>query len=162
MSQDESTLSSQQANQVLNDIESTKHAIIDGSRPPILLMLSSSISFAAIVFGYGMTEHENSWALAMWLGGIGFALSISLYLYTYRLLGIKPVIIPKSSGSIKLNIISALIFSILVFSSREIRLMGFAYAPHIAASLSAIIFFIVQYKYPTGEYIDEVKSHDDA
>jgi len=154
MNQQTSDITNKEAAQALDSITSSKLDVVNSVRPPILLMFLSSFSYAAIVFGYGMTEHENLWALAMWGGAIGFALFTGLYIYTYRLLGIKISIIPKSSNSVKMNIIAGAIFAILVIASREVRLVGFAYAPHFFSSLCGFILFYLLKKYPTGEYVE--------
>ena len=162
MTIEKNTLSNKEAAEALNNINTSKSNIIETNRPPLLLMLFISISYSSIVFGYGMTEHENSWALAMWLGGFGFAISVALYLYTFRLLGVKPTIIPKSKSSVKMNIILGLIFAVLIVAGREVRLLGFEFAPHVAALLAGITFFITLKKYPTGEYVEEEKTDAQA
>ena len=157
MTNEQNALSKEEAKESLENIESAKLEFVSDFKAPMLLRVFSSLSFAAIIFGYGMTTHDNMWALAMWVGGFGFTISIALYIYTYRIIGIKPTIIPKSSASIKLNIITAIIFSILVFSSRQLRIEGYTYAPHISAAVCAIIFYVLQYKYPTGEVVESDK-----
>ncbi len=159
MTNEQNTVSRKEASEALDSIAANKHRIIETQRPPILLTLLASISYAAIIFGYGMTEHENQWALAMVLGGLGFAISMGLSYYTFRILGVKPSIIPKSSASMRLNLMSGLVFAILIIGGRELRLIGFEYAPHIAAVLAGIILFGLINKYPTGEYIEE-KTND--
>lgn len=154
MNQPINKISNQEAKQALDSIVNSKLNIIKSIRPPLLLIFLSSISYAAIIFGYGMTEHENTWALAMWGGGVGFALFSGLYLYTYRTLGIKVRLIPRSSSSIKMNLLLTAIFAILTISSREFRLLGFEYSPHLASILCGLIMFYSLKTYPTGEYID--------
>ena len=70
-------ITSQQANEALNSINQSKSAAAESQKPPILLAIIICLSYACIVFGYGMAEHENEWALAMWVGAIFFALSTS-------------------------------------------------------------------------------------
>jgi len=162
MTSEKNTLSNEEAVEALNNINISKSNIVETNRPPLLIMLFISISYSSIVFGYGMTEHENSWALAMWLGGFSFAISVALYLYTFKLLGVKPTIIPKSKSSVKMNIVLGLIFAVLIVAGREVRLLGFEFAPHIAALLAGITFFITLKKYPTGEYVEEEKPNAKA
>lgn len=155
MIEKENKVSTQEASDSLKQIANSQTNIVEHNRPPLLILLAISISYAFIVFGYGMTEHENLWALAMIIGGFGFAVSFGLYLYTYRLLGIKIHIIPKSNQSIKMNILLGLAFAALVIASREIRLLGFDYASYIASFAAGLLMFITLYKYPTGEYINK-------
>jgi len=91
----------------------------------------------------------------MWGGALGFALFTGLYIYTYRLLGIKVSIIPKSASSVKMNIVAGVIFAIFLVASREIKLLGFAYAPHLFSILCGMTMFYLLKKYPTGEYIEQ-------
>jgi len=157
MTNEENTLSSKQASEALSNINNSKSSIVKKNQPPLFIMLFMSISYSSIVLGYGMTEHENSWALAMVFGAVGFTISVALYLYTFRILGVKPTLIPKSKNSIKMNLILGLIFAVLVIAGREVRLMGFEFAPHLAALLAGITLFISLKKYPTGEYVEEEK-----
>ena len=57
-------------------------------RIPLLLSLIS-LSYSLVVFSWGMTEHENMWALGMYIGAASFGIFVAFYLYTFRLLGIK-------------------------------------------------------------------------
>lgn len=100
----------------------------------------------------GMTEHENNWALAIWVGALSFVLSTALYIYSYRLQGIKVSIFPRSSESEKINVYTGLIFAGLSFGSRFLRTdLGIDIAPHVCSLAATIGFFWLQRKFPTGE-----------
>jgi len=162
MTNEENTLSSKEATEALKNINATTSQVVKTNRPPILLSLLICISYSSIVFGYGMAEHGNNWALAMWLGFFFFAISVGLYLYTYRLLGVKPTIIPKTKNSVMMNLIIGVIFAVLIIAGREVRLAGFEFAPHLAALLAGVTFFITLQKYPTGEYVEKENSNGKA
>ena len=146
-------ISNQEAGKALDSIVNSQVDLIKSQRPPTLLIFLSSVSYALVVLGYGMTEHGNLWALFMWIGGGFFALFFGLYIYTYRIMGIKVSIIPKSTGSLKMNLLFGILFAILVIASRELRLLGFEFSPHISSVLAGILIFIGLKKHPTGEYI---------
>ncbi len=157
----ENKTSASDAKEALNLLDNTQQALLNDSTPSVWIRLVMSISFAAIFFGYGMTEHENMWALAMWIGAIMFGLTTALYIYTYRLQGIRIGFLPKSSQSEKLNVIAAFVFVILAFGGRYLRTeYGIEWSPHVCSFLAAVTFFWLQHKYPTGEI--EVKEHTDG
>jgi len=153
MSTEQEPLTNQQASEALNSINSSKITIVESQRPPYLLAMIIGLSYGSIVFGYGMTEHENNWALAMWAGAIAFGLSTSFYYYTFRLLGIKLNILPRTANSVKFNIIIGIVLAICVISSREVRLLGLDFAPHLFAIISGLVMFITLRIYPNGEVI---------
>ena len=150
---EQETITSQQASEALNSINQSKSAAAESQRPPILLATIICLSYASIVFGYGMAEHENNWALAIWVGAIFFVLSTSFYVYSFRLIGIKINIMPRSANSKKFNIVLSIVFALLVILSREVRLMGYELAPHLFAMACALVLFISLRRFPTGEVL---------
>ena len=52
-------------------------------------------------FSWGMTEHENMWALGMFIGAASFGIFVALYLYTFRLLGIKVSVLVQDKREVK-------------------------------------------------------------
>ncbi|MEN1729077.1 MAG: hypothetical protein AAGJ52_11620 [Pseudomonadota bacterium] len=152
MKMSESTPSSSQAKEALDSIRDSQQSLLSDYIPSVFIRLAICLSFAAILFGYGMTEHENQWALAMWMGAIAFLLSTALYVYSYRLQGIKIRFFPRSGSSEKLNIGIGVVFALLVLGSRFLRTeLGFAYSPHVCSSAAGVLYFWLLAKYPTGE-----------
>jgi hypothetical protein len=107
-----------------------------------------------------MTEHENMWALGMYIGAASFGIFVALYLYTFHLLGIKVSILARTKERIKSELILMVIFGVIVIAGRQVRLLGFEYAPHIAALIAGGFMAYLLYKYPTGEYLQEIKHND--
>lgn len=153
MTKHEGSLSSEQARQALADIAHSKEKVANGFRAPKLLAVVASLGYGSIVFGYGMTEHDNLWALAMWGGAIVFFVSAALIFYTGYIFGAKPNLIPKNRNMLIFNIASALIFALLISLGRSLRLDGWDFSPHIAALLSAVLMYWLQTRFPTGEII---------
>lgn len=137
----------------LDTIEAAKQEISSTYRAPILLIAFAAVSYGLMVFGWGMTEHENLWALGMWGGFVGLVISMGLFYYTFRILGIKLKIIPRTKGAFRFNLVQTAIFAGLIIGGREIRLVGFDYAPHIAAFAATVWFGYLLYRHPTGEYL---------
>jgi len=69
-------------------------------------------------------------------------------------LGIKINILPRSNERIKSELVSLLIFAVILIFGRQFRVYeGIEYAPHIAALISGGYMAYLLYKYPTGEYL---------
>ena len=108
-----------------------------------------------------MTEHENMWALGMYIGAASFGIFVALYLYTFRLLGIKVSVLARTKERIKSElIVIAVIFGVILIAGRQVRLLGFEFAPHIAALIAGGYMAYLLYKYPTGEYLQGIKHND--
>lgn len=152
MNMSETTPTSTQAKNALDAVRQSQRSLLADSIPSVFIRLPISLSFAAIFFGYGMTEHENLWALAMWIGAIGFVVFTALYVYSYRLQGIKIRLLPRSGGSEKLNISLGIVFCALAFGSRLLRTeLGFDFAPYLCSFAAGALYFWLLAKFPTGE-----------
>tara|TARA_B100000927_G_scaffold241776_1_gene203340 strand:+ start:93 stop:578 length:486 start_codon:yes stop_codon:yes gene_type:complete len=154
------TISKEEAVETLQSVNLTKSDAIKAFRIPLLLIILISCSYSLVVFGWGMTEHDNLWALGIYIGSASFGLFVAFYLYTFRLLGIKINILPRSKERIKSELVLLLIFAVILIFGRQFRVYeGFEYAPHIAALISGGYMAYLLYKYPTGEYLTEKKYH---
>lgn len=147
-------MKSDEAAATLDALDETKSGILNSYRPPWAIILFSGLSGGLVVFGYGMTEHENMWALAMWVGAFGFILSAALNHYTLRILGIKLRLFPSTKAALKFGLVQALVLMLIFIVGRQVRLAGFEYAPHFAALIGGVWFAYLMYKYPTGERSD--------
>ncbi|WP_102795273.1 hypothetical protein [Bowmanella denitrificans] len=136
----------------LDTMRSSQQALLEGFVPSVWIRLVMSLSLGAILFGYGMTEHENNWALAIWVGALGFGLSSALYAYTYRLQGIRIRFFPRFYQSEKIHIYTGVGFATLGFGSRFLRTeLGMEFGPYLCATAAAVLFFWLQRRFPTGE-----------
>ena len=84
---------------------------------------------------------------------VRFVYFVAFYLYTFRLLGIKVSVLARTKERIKSELLLLVIFGIILIAGRQVRLLGFEYAPHIAALISGGYMAYLLYKYPTGEYL---------
>ena len=160
MNNKKETISKEEAAETLQSVNLTKSDAIKAFRIPLLLIILISCSYSLVVFGWGMTEHDNLWALGIYIGSASFGLFVAFYLYTFRLLGIKINILPRSKERIKNELVLLLIFAVILIFGRQFRVYeGFEYAPHIAALISGGYMAYLLYKYPTGEYLTEKKYH---
>jgi hypothetical protein len=108
-----------------------------------------------------MTEHDNLWALGMYIGSASFGIFVAFYLYTFRLLGIKVNVLPRSKERIKSGLVLLLICAVILILGRQFRVYeGFEFAPHVAALVAGSLVGYLLYKYPTGEYFTAKKFND--
>ena len=101
MNNEKETISKEEAAAILKSVDSTKRDAIKSFRIPLLLIAGISNSYSLVVFSWGMTEHENMWALGMYIGAASFGIFVALYLYTFHLLGIKVSILARTKERIK-------------------------------------------------------------
>ena len=153
MNNEKQTISKEEAAATLKSVDATKRDAIQSFRIPLLLITLISLSYSLVVFSWGMTEHENMWALGMYIGAASFGIFVAFYLYTFRLLGIKVSVLARTKERIKSELLLLVIFGIILIAGRQVRLLGFEYAPHIAALISGCYMAYLLYKYPTGEYL---------
>ena len=153
MNNEKETISKEEAAAILKSVDSTKRDAIKSFRIPLLLIAGISNSWSLVVFSWGMTEHENMWALGMYIGAASFGIFVALYLYTFHLLGIKVSILARTKERIVSEIVLAIIFGVILVAGRQVRLLGFEFAPHIAALIAGGYMAYLLYKYPTGEYL---------
>ena len=160
MNNEKQTISKEEAAAILKSVDSTKRDAIKSFRIPLLLIAGISNSYALVVFSWGMTDHENMWALGMYIGAASFGIFVALYLYTFHLLGIKISILARTKERIVSEIVLAIIFGVILVAGRQVRLLGFEFAPHIAALIAGGYLAYLLYKYPTGEYLQGIKHND--
>ena len=153
MNNEKQTISKEEAAATLKSVDATKRDAIQSFRIPLLLITLISLSYSLVVFSWGMTEHENMWALGMYIGAASFGIFVAFYLYTFRLVGIKVSVLARTKERIKSELLLLVIFGIILIAGRQVRLLGFEYAPHIAALISGGYMAYLLYKYPTGEYL---------
>ena len=161
MNTEKETLSKEQASAILESVDSTKRDAVKSFRIPLILITLISLSCSLVVFSWGMTEHDNLWALGMYIGSASLGICVAFYLYTFRLLGIKVNILPRSKERIKRELVLLLICAVIFLLGRQFRVYeGFEYAPHIAALVAGSFVGYLLYKYPTGEYSTAKKYND--
>ena len=100
-----------------------------------------------------MTEHENIWALGMYIGATSFGIFVALYLYNFGLLGMKVSILASTKERINSEFVLLVIFGVMLLAARQARLLGFDFAPHIAALIAGGYMAYLLYKFPTDEYL---------
>jgi hypothetical protein len=160
MNNEKETINKEEAAATLKSVASFKRDATKSFRMPLLLIMLISLSYSLVVFSWGMTEHENMWALGMYIGAASFGIFIAFYVYTFRLLGIKVSVLPRGKKRIISELVLAVIFGVIIIAGREFRVLGFEFSPHIAALIAGGYIAYLLYKYPTGEYMAMEKKND--
>ena len=150
----EENMRSEEAEESLQSIDDTRREVTGTHRAPLAVIGFGGFTYALIVFGWGMSEHENLWALAMYIGGAGFFLTMALYYYTFRIMGIKLRVLPGTKSRAIFEFMQVIFFTAILVGGRELRLAGFDYAPHVAALIAGVLICRLLYKYPMGERLE--------
>ena len=77
MNNEKETINKEEAAATLESLASFKRDATKSFRMPLFLIMLISLSYSLIIFSYGMTEHENMWALGALIGGAAFFIFIA-------------------------------------------------------------------------------------
>ncbi len=130
-------------------IERDTNAVI---RPPLWLTIFISFFYGMMTFSWASTRHENLWMLGMIISTICFFLLLAFYLYSSRLLGVKPKLMPKSISEFKFHLFSALFFGVTFMLSRYFSTDGILWASHFGGTINALVLGYLIHNYSTGDY----------
>ena len=133
------------------------------------MIIIMSLLCGIFTFSMATAEHENMWALGVWLSGIPIFLLVLFRIYSERLLGVRGKSLP-SSGSGKVFVgLQMLFFAVVIFVGREATVSGrpetriegafpiadLPLAPYIAAIIFSLGVAYLTYKHPTNEWVQE-------
>lgn len=118
-------------------------------RPPLWLNFIISGSYGMGVFSWASTRHENLWMLGLIISAGVFILAIAFYLYSSRLLGLKPKVAPKSKAELIFGILTAIFFAVVVALTRVFSKGGIEWAAHVGAATTALALGFLLYSYPS-------------
>ena len=163
---DEKQITTAEAQSALESLNKIGNETILQLRPPLWFITMISLLCGIFSFSLMAAEHENSWALGMWLSGISVVLLVLLARYSERLLGVRAPFLPHSGSGKVFFLLQALFFAVVMFAGREatvygrpeIRLEGafpiadLPPAPYVAAIIVSLSTAYLTYKYPTNEW----------
>ena len=121
-------------------------------RAPLWLNIIISCSYGMGIFCWASTRHENLWMLGVTISAVIFFLAVGFYLYSNRLLGVKPKLAPKSKTEFVLGLLLAIFFGIVVSLTREFSISGVWWASYTGGAITALVLSYMLYRYPTGDY----------
>ena len=163
---DEKQITTAEAQTALESLNKIGNETISSLRPPLWLIIIMSLLCGIFTFSWCAAEHENMWALGIWLSGISIFLLVLFCRYSERLLGVKGKLLPFSgSGKIFIGL-QMLFFTLVMTAGREGTLLGrpetrlegtfpisdLPLAPYIAAIIVSLGVAYLTYKHPTNEW----------
>jgi hypothetical protein len=129
-------------------------------RAPLWLNFIISCSYGMGIFSWASTRHENLWMLGVIISAAVFFLAVAFYLYSSRLLGIKPKLAPKSKSEFLFGLLLAIFFGVVVALTREFSMIGVWWASYAGGTITALVLAFVTYHYPSGDYNTGTNKND--
>ena len=165
----EEQITKAEAQSTLESLNKIEKETISSLRPPLWLVTILSLLCGIFTFSLAVTEHENSWALVMWLSTISLVLLVLFTRYSERLLGVRVPLLPPSGSGKVFVALQALFFAVVMLGGREATLSGrpetrlegafpiadLPLAPYIAAIIVSLSVAYLTYKYPTNEWVQQ-------
>ena len=140
----EEQITNAEAQSALESLNKIERETISSLRPPLWLVTILSLLCGIFTFSLAVTEHENSWALVMWLSAISVVLLVLFTRYSERLLGVPIHLLGTyKSGRPETRVEGA-------FPIADLPL-----APYIAAIIVSLSVAYLTYKYPTNEWVPQ-------
>lgn len=128
-------------------------------RMPVWLNLITSCAYGMMIFSWASTRHENLWMIGLIISALVFSLAVGFYLYSNRLLGIKPKMLPKSRSELLFYVISAIFFAAVFTLTRLFSTNGMEWAAYIGAAIATLSLAFLLHHYPAGEFKKRATNH---
>jgi hypothetical protein len=147
MTNKEQNISPKEASAALQALQQFQQDNNAAIRPPLWLSIVLGAWYALLTFSNAKMAHENLWALGLIISVIGFLLSIAFYLYTSRLLGIKPRLKPRNTSQLKFDLLAGLFYVTVFFASRYFTGQGIELAAYLGAMINGVGLGYLLHKY---------------
>lgn len=152
MNINDNNISAAEAKSTLESLAMIEKDTTISLRAPLWLNFIISCSYGMGVFSWASTRHENLWMLGVIISALVFLLGIGFYLYSSRLLGVKPKLAPKSQSELIFGLLLAVSFGAIVVLSRELSKNGIWWASFAGGVITAMALAYVMYCFPSGDY----------
>ena len=152
MNNNEKTISVAEAKSTLESLAKIEQDTNVSIRAPLWLNFIISCSYGMGVFSWASTRHENQWMLGVIASFVVFILATAFYLYSNRLLGVKPKLVPKSRSEYISNFLVAIFFGLVIALSREFSKNDIWWASFAGAVVAALSLAYFMHKYPSGDF----------
>lgn len=152
MDNSEETITMAEAKSTLESLAKIQRDTNVSIRPPLWLNSTISFLYGAMTFSWASTRHENLWMLGLIVSGIGFMLAVAFYLYTSRLLGIKPKLYPKSKSEFKFHLLLAIFFGVVFALTRVFSVSGIWWASYLGGVINTLVLAYSLHYYSTGDF----------
>jgi hypothetical protein len=129
-------------------------------RAPLWLNFIISGSYGMGIFSWASTRHENQWMLGVIISAVVFFMAVAFYLYSHRLLGVKPKLVPKSKSEFLFGLLIAIFFGAVITLTREFSESGIWWASYAGGTITALVLSYMTYRYPSGDYKTATNQND--
>ena len=153
-------ISAAEAQSSLASVNEIKDKTNQNLRMPLWLNFVASFSYGMGVFSWASTRHENQWMLGVIFCAIVFALTLVFYMWSQRLLGIKPKIRPKNKKDWVFGLSIGIFFIAVINLTRYFSINGVEYAAYIGGIIATLTLGYLNHQFPSGEYRGGAIKHD--
>jgi predicted outer membrane lipoprotein len=160
MNRNEQSVSVAEAKSTLKSLAIIEKDTTISLRAPLWLNLIISCSYGMGVFSWATTRHDNQWMLGVIISAVVFVLGIGFYLYSSRLLGVKPKLAPKSKSEFIFGLLLAIFFGVVVVLTRELSKDDIWWASYAGAVITALALAYFMYRFPSGDYKTGTNQND--
>lgn len=151
MNKDELNISESEAKSALDAINKVEQDTNKALRMPIWLNIIISAAYGMGIFSWASTRHENLWMLGVIVSTVVFFLGVGFYLYSSRLLGVKPKLIATKKSEWKFGMMTAIGFAALIMLTREISKTDLWWVAYLGAGIGAFALAYLMHFYPSGD-----------
>jgi asparagine N-glycosylation enzyme membrane subunit Stt3 len=152
MKKNEINVSIDEAKSALKNIDKTEQDTNKSLRMPIWLNIIISSSFGMGVFSWASTRHENLWMLGVIISSAVYFIAVGIYLYSSRLLGVKPKVLPTRKSELKFGLITAIIFGLVVALTKVVSTGEFWWLSYVGSIFGAFALAYFLHFFPSGVY----------
>ena len=160
MQNNDESISVAEAKSTLDSLAKTEKDTNLSLRAPLWLNFIISVSYGMGVFSWASTRHENLWMLGVIISAFVFLLAVVFYLYSNRLLGVKPKLVPKSRSEFVLGLLLAIFFGAVVTLTRELSEADIWWASYAGGVITTLVLSYVMHRYPSGDYKTGTSQND--
>jgi hypothetical protein len=152
MQKNEQNVSVDEAKSILASLATIEKDTTISLRAPLWLIFITSCSYGMMTFSWAATRHENLWILGLIISAIVLLLAVAFYLYTSRLLGVKPKLMPKNKSEFVFHLVTALFFGLVFALTRIFSTQDIWWASYFGGAINTLVLGYLMYNYPTNDF----------
>lgn len=160
MTNEEKTILNSEATSALDSLTKIERDTNRFVRPPLWLNVIISCSYGMMTFSWASTRHENLWMLGLIISTVTFVLAVSFYLYSSRLLGTKPKLLPREKSEFIFQFVLAIIFAVVFILTRMLSVSGVGWAAYVGGAINALLLAYSLHNFSTGKYVTGANRHE--
>jgi len=125
-------------------------------RPPLWLTFIIACFYGMMTFSWASARHENLWMLGLIASTIGFLLALAFYLYSSRLLGAKPKLLPRDKSELIFQTVTAFLFALVFLLTRYFSTEGIWWSSYVGGTINTLLLAYLLHNYSTGKFIARI------